>query len=123
LLGFLGQGLTLLNIARTVMEEIENHALLPQPRYLGDLKIREVEIGAIMPLDKPGVLFNVGKIEHKKQVVRFEVPKLQDEVYPRLARVELFERRLFRRHKYKILQAFVVSKVRPPVQRFNFVIP
>jgi hypothetical protein len=26
-------------------------------------------------------------------------------------------------HILKILQAFVVSKVRPPVQRFNFVIP
>jgi hypothetical protein len=76
LLCFLGQGLTLPSIARTVTEEFENHALLPQPRHLDDIKIIEVEIGQILSLDKPCVLCNFWKIEHKKHVVRFEVPKL-----------------------------------------------
>jgi hypothetical protein len=79
LAGLCHSGFTLLSIACPVTEELKNHALLSQPCHLGDVETVQLQVGEILCLDIPRILFNIRQIEDKKQVVRLEVSKLQDE--------------------------------------------
>jgi hypothetical protein len=59
-----------------VTEERKNHALLSQPRHLGDIEVVEWKVGEILGLDIPRILFNIRQIKDKKEVVRLEVAEL-----------------------------------------------
>ena len=71
------QRLALFRIACPVTKERKNQALLSQPRHLGDIEVAELKVGEILGLDMPRVLFHVGQIEDKKEVVRLDLDKRQ----------------------------------------------